>query len=231
MPSVRLASYNIHGGIGRDGQFSAGRILDVLREVDADVWALQEVASRTGEIEMLDWLARETGLACIAGTTRVRAAGDYGNGLLARYPIVSTELLDLSWRRREPRGAIAADIDCSGEPLRVVATHLGLRPAERREQVEQLLHLFRQRPGERAVLVGDLNEWFLWGRPLRRLHAYFTETPAPATFPSASPFLALDRLWTHPREILRELNVHRSPLARMASDHLPLVAELELSRR
>jgi len=228
MPSVRLASYNIHGGIGRDGQFSAQRILDVLREIDADVWALQEVASRTGEIEMLNWRAHETGLASIAGTTRTHANGDYGNGLLARYPIVSTELLDLTWRGREPRGAIAADIDCSGEPLRVVATHLGLRPAERREQVGQLLHLFRKRPGERAVLVGDLNEWFLWGRPLRRLHAYFTETPAPATFPSSSPFLALDRLWTHPRAILRELNVHRSPLARIASDHLPLVAELEL---
>ena len=228
MPSLRLASYNIHCGIGRDGRFSEQRILDVLREIDADVVALQEVESLTSGIDMLGWLAHSTGSHSIAGTTLIHADGHYGNGLLARFPVVSSELLDLTWRGREPRGAIAADIDCSGKKLRVVATHLGLRPAERREQVEQLLRLFRKRPGERAVLVGDLNEWFLWGRPLRRLHAYFTETPAPATFPARSPFLALDRLWTHPRTSLRELQVHASATARIASDHLPLVAEIEL---
>ena len=228
MPSLRLVSYNIHCGIGRDGRFSEQRILDVLREIDADVVALQEVESLTSGIDMLGWLAHATDSQSVAGTTLTHADGHYGNGLLARCPIVSSELLDLSWRGREPRGAIAADIDCAGEGLRVVATHLGLRPAERREQVEQLLRLFRQRPGERAVLLGDLNEWFLWGRPLRRLHAYFSETPAPATFPAISPFLALDRLWTHPRTILRELRVHDSATARVASDHLPLVAEIEL---
>lgn len=229
MPSLRLASYNIHCGIGRDGRFSEQRILDVLREIDADVVALQEVESRTSGIDMLAWLADKTGFQSVAGTTLSDADGHYGNGLLVRSRIVSTELLDLTWRGREPRGAIAADIDCSGEKLRVVATHLGLRPAERRDQVERLLNLFRQRPGERAVLVGDLNEWFLWGRPLRHLHAYFSETPAPATFPAVAPFLALDRLWTHPRSILRNLDVHRSAIARIASDHLPLVAEIDLS--
>jgi endonuclease/exonuclease/phosphatase family metal-dependent hydrolase len=228
MPSLRLASYNIHCGIGRDGRFSEQRILDVLREIDADVVALQEVESRASGIDMLAWLADKTGFHSIAGTTLIHADGHYGNGVLARCPIVSSELLDLSWRGREPRGAIAVDLDCAGEKLRVVATHLGLRPAERRQQVQQLLDLFRKRPGERAVLVGDLNEWFLWGRPLRRLHAYFTATPAPATFPAFSPVLALDRLWTHPRAILRRLSVHTSATARVASDHLPLVAEIEL---
>jgi endonuclease/exonuclease/phosphatase family metal-dependent hydrolase len=228
MPSLRLASYNIHCGIGRDGRFSEQRILDVLREIDADVVALQEVESITSGIDMLGWLARNTGSHSVAGTTLIHPDGHFGNGLLTRCPIVASELLDLTWRGREPRNAIAADLDCSGEKLRVVATHLGLRPAERREQVEHLLRLFRQRPGERAVLLGDLNEWFLWGRPLRRLHAYFTETPAPATFPAISPFLALDRLWTHPWKILRKLTAHNSPTARIASDHLPLVAEIEL---
>jgi endonuclease/exonuclease/phosphatase family metal-dependent hydrolase len=80
------------------------------------------------------------------------------------------------------------------------------------------------------VLAGDLNEWFLWGRPLRWLHAHFEETPAPATFPARLPLLALDRVWTSPRSMLRRLAVHRSPLARRASDHLPLVADLELPR-
>jgi endonuclease/exonuclease/phosphatase family metal-dependent hydrolase len=96
--------------------------------------------------------------------------------------------------------------------------------------VQQLLHLFRERPHERSVLLGDLNEWFLWGRPLRRLHRHFRATPSPATFPSRLPMLALDRIWTHPRTMLRGVAVHKSPLARMASDHLPLVATLDLGQ-
>ena len=74
--------------------------------------------------------------------------------------------------------------------------------------------------------MGDLNEWFLWGRPLRRLHRYFVETPALATFPSRLPCLALDRVWAHPRSMLASLAVHRSEIARVASDHLPIVATL-----
>jgi endonuclease/exonuclease/phosphatase family metal-dependent hydrolase len=136
--------------------------------------------------------------------------------------------VDLSWRRREPRGAIAADLDCGGRALRVVATHLGLRPAERREQVERLLRLFTWTHDDRAVLMGDLNEWFLWGRPLRHLHRYFDATRAIATFPARRPMLALDRVWAHPGHILRNLEAHRSALARVASDHLPLIATLEL---
>ncbi len=229
MPSLRLASYNIHGGIGRDRRFSERRILEVLREVDADVVALQEVESRASGVDMLAWLANEMGYHAVFGSTLLRADGHYGNGLLARCPIHDSTLCDLTWRGREPRGAIAADVDCGGHRLRVVATHLGLRPAERREQVTRLINLFKQRPAtDRAVLLGDLNEWFLWGRPLRRLHRYFERTPSPATFPSRAPVLALDRIWTHPRSLLRSLAVHKSAAARLASDHLPLVAMLEI---
>jgi endonuclease/exonuclease/phosphatase family metal-dependent hydrolase len=224
---LRIVSWNIHCGIGWDGRFNEKRILDVLREIDGDVIALQEVESRASGVDMLSWLREGLGFRALAGTTLLHPDGHYGNGLLTRCPVVRSNLLDLSFRRREPRGAISADLDCDGEAIRVVATHLGLRPAERREQVESLLKLFRESPDDRAVLVGDLNEWFLWGRPLRRLHGYFKRTPSPATFPSMLPVFALDRLWTHPRAILSRLSVHRSRRARIASDHLPLVAELE----
>ena len=77
------------------------------------------------------------------------------------------------------------------------------------------------------LLMGDLNEWYLWGRPLRWLHSHFRETPAaPPTFPARQPVLALDRIWVAPAGSLRRLRRHVSPLARVASDHLPLVAEL-----
>lgn len=228
MGSLRVATYNVHRAIGTDGRADPQRILGVLREVDADVYALQEIEAHDDGADMLAWLGRELGFQAVPGTTLKRHDGRFGNGLLTRCPVKDKRLADLSWRGREARGAIAVDLDCGGHRLRVVATHLGLRPAERRDQVQQLLHLFKEHPHERSVLMGDLNEWFLWGRPLRRLHRHFDETPSPATFPSRLPLLALDRVWTHPRAMLRRLTVHKSALARRASDHLPLVATLDI---
>jgi endonuclease/exonuclease/phosphatase family metal-dependent hydrolase len=76
--------------------------------------------------------------------------------------------------------------------------------------------------------MGDLNEWYLWGRPLRWLHAHFRATPSPPTFPSRRPVFALDRIWISPARCLTRIARHASPLARIASDHLPLTAELLL---
>jgi endonuclease/exonuclease/phosphatase family metal-dependent hydrolase len=227
--ALTLASYNVHRAIGRDGRTEPARILGVLREIDPDVIALQEVEAHDSGGDMLAWLAAETGMRAIAGTTLLRNDGHYGNGILTRCDVKATELVDLSFRNREPRGAIVADLQLNGSgSLRVVATHLGLRPAERREQVERLVKIFTWHEQDRSVLMGDLNEWFLWGRPLRRLHRHFLETPSLSTFPSRAPFLALDRIWAHPHTMLRRLEVHRTPLARRASDHLPLVATLEI---
>ena len=76
--------------------------------------------------------------------------------------------------------------------------------------------------------MGDINEWFLWGRPLRWMHKHFQQTPSPPTFPSGFPVFALDRMWVKPRTLLRSMKVHSTRLARVASDHLPLTAELDL---
>lgn len=224
---LRVVSYNIHCGIGRDRRFAPRRIRDVLAEIDADLVALQEVESRASGADMLALLAAETGLRAVAGPTLVYTDGYFGNALLTRCPIVAAERLDLGVAGCEPRCAIAADIDCTGRRLRIVATHLGLRRAERREQVQRLLGLF-DGLATPAVLAGDLNEWLEWSRPLRRLRAHFSPTPAPATFPAGLPAFALDRVWAHPRSILTGVAVHASALARVASDHLPLVATLEL---
>ena len=228
MADLRIASYNVHRAIGVDGRFDPQRILGVLNEIDADVIALQEVEAHDSGDDMLRWLAQQTGYQALAGTTLVRHDGHFGNGILTRLPVEDCHLVDLSWRGREPRGAIAADLKANGSGLRVVATHLGLRPAERRDQVQRLIKLFTDVPRERGVLLGDVNEWFLWGRPLRRLHRYFKKAPAVATFPSPMPVLALDRLWAHPRAMLRKVQRHTSPLARKASDHLPLIATLDV---
>jgi phospholipase D1/2 len=110
--------------------------------------------------------------------------------------------------------------------VQIVATHLGLRPGERRLQVRRLLALHESTPAVLSVLLSDLNEWLLRGRSPRWLRRHFTATPQPRTYPNRFPLFALDRIWVHPRSALTALAVRNSPAARAASDHLPRVAEL-----
>jgi len=87
------------------------------------------------------------------------------------------------------------------------------------------------RPGHaRDVLAGDQNEWFLWGCPLRMLHRVFPDTPHRRSWPARAPLFSLDRIWVHPRRAMISLTTHRSTLARVTSDHLPLIAEIGMER-
>jgi endonuclease/exonuclease/phosphatase family metal-dependent hydrolase len=230
--SIRVASYNIHGGVGHDKYFVPNRIVDVLGEIDADIIALQEVESRSTGFDMLNFLGNALSLSAIWGPTLLTDNGVYGNGLLTRLPILNNRGIDLSLPNREARGAIDAELQIgleAGAPaLRVIATHLGLHPVERRTQVRKLLSILESDRNLPTVFMGDINEWFLIGRPLRWLHQHFARTPAPATFPARFPLFALDRIWVEPRSLLQTLHAHRSPLAGKASDHLPIVATLHL---
>lgn len=226
---VRVASYNVHLAIGRDGNFQPFRIAEVIEELDADTVALQEVSLGNPGFDMLQYLGKYCGMSAIAGPTLMTRRGRYGNGILTRRRITNTRLWNLSVHRCEPRGAIETLLDCNGRPLRIIATHLGLWPAERRRQARRLVSILES--GERVptVLLGDVNEWFLWGRPLRLMRRHFGHTPAPATFPSGRPVFALDRIFVEPRSGLRRIAVHASGAARQASDHLPIIATLDLS--
>jgi endonuclease/exonuclease/phosphatase family metal-dependent hydrolase len=225
---LTVATWNIHGAVGTDGRYAPGRIVDVLREIDADIVALQEVASEQAHQNFLRDLERATGFHVAAGLLRQRRGADFGNAVLSRYPLLSVERLDLTVGGYEPRGALDVCIELDlTVPLRVMATHLGLRPGERREQVRRIVAAVERDSPHPTLLMGDLNEWFLWGRPLRWLHSHFREIPpAPPTFPARRPVFALDRIWVSPTGSVRRLARHASTLARMASDHLPLVADI-----
>jgi endonuclease/exonuclease/phosphatase family metal-dependent hydrolase len=226
---IKLATWNLHRCIGRDGVMSPGRCAAVLKEIDEDVVALQEVESRPGhELDTLAYLARETGSRAIPGSTMVTEDTYYGNALLTRLPVGEVRRHNLSVHLREPRAALDVDFELERWRLQLVATHLGLRPAERREQVQRMLPLFESEHRELVVLAGDLNEWFLWGRPLRMLHRIFPDMPHRRTWPAHAPLFALDRIWVHPRESLHQLTAHRSAITHVASDHLPLVADIQL---
>lgn len=225
---VTVASYNIHIGIGRDGQFAPQRIASVLQELHADIIALQEVQLGSPGFNMFEYLRTGTGLRGVARPTLVHPIhGDYGNALLTRHRVKTVQTVDLAVAGHEPRSALDVILDCDGAPLRVLATHLGLHPGERRTQVRRLLDAIDATAVDApTVLAGDVNEWFLWGRPLRWLHEHFSATPAPRTFPAGRPMFALDRVWVRPRSYLREVRAHASDLSRLASDHLPIVAQL-----
>ena len=226
---LTLATYNIRGCIGTDGRFEPERTVHVLKELNADVVALQEVEHHDlGGHDLLDYLAVETSLTAISGPTLLRETRDYGNAILTKLPILAVNRVDLTLPGHEARGALDVTLEGNGRSVQVVATHLGVKPWERRQQVRRLLRLFEIGPANIYVLMGDLNEWFLWGRPLRWLHAHFKHTPHRATFPARWPFMALDRLWVHPRRRLAGMEVHDSTLARLASDHLPLKAIIEI---
>lgn len=230
--TITVATYNVHRCVGRDGRFDPARTLEMLGELDADVIALQELEWQPDDaLSLLNQFAERLNYQALAGPTLLRQTGHYGNALLTRLPIRNVRRHDLSVSGREPRGALDVSLACAGAPIRIMATHLGLRPTERRMQIRRLLSSITYDQGGSTVLMGDLNEWFLSGRPLRWLRAHFGKTPAPATFPSGFPVLALDRIWVKPRERLLDLAVPRHTLARQASDHLPLRAVIQLTDR
>jgi endonuclease/exonuclease/phosphatase family metal-dependent hydrolase len=226
------ATYNVHGAIGSDGRRDPTRTAHVIRALGADVVALQEVDSASGihspSLQMHELAAAGDYLA-IPGPTILHDDRSYGNVLLTRLPVDGVHRIDLSRPGREPRGAIDARLRAAnGQLLRCITTHLGLSAAERRHQLATLLPELAEDWGLPAILMGDLNEWFPLSRASRAISRVFGAGPLRRSFPARFPLLPLDRVWTYPRHLLLEVHALRTPLARRASDHLPLVARLRL---
>jgi endonuclease/exonuclease/phosphatase family metal-dependent hydrolase len=221
--ALRIASYNVHSCRGADGKTDADRIVRVIEECGSDTVGLQEVDYQ------LDYIASKLGMAAIPGLTLARHDGPYGNALLTRRKVLAVRRLGFTYSGREPRNALDVDLEVEGETVRVIVTHLGLWPAERRYQVKQILKMLKETPiCERVIVLGDINEWLPLGRPLRWMNALFGRSIAERSFPSRWPLVALDRVWVRPRHALLALKAHRSPLAAAASDHLPVKAIIAL---
>lgn len=224
---LKFATYNIHACIGVDRVFDPHRIIAVIQELDADIIALQEVEHHLlNDIELLEFIGNQTGMYRIAGPTMFRESRHYGNAVLSKHPFTSFELIDLSHGTFEPRGAVQCRLTINNHALLVMATHFGLKPIERNFQASESLRLLQQPNADLTVLMGDLNEWFLWGQTVRGLKRYFGHTPSRKTFPSWLPIFSLDRIWVHPRKHLISLKVHKTALSKQASDHLPLIAQI-----
>ncbi|HJU15618.1 MAG TPA: endonuclease/exonuclease/phosphatase family protein [Stellaceae bacterium] len=233
--TVRVVTYNIHTCVGVDRRCDPARIAAVLREIDPGIACLQEIDTRRRLDPFADqwaYLGEATGLTVVAGGGIRTHRGRFGNAILTRFPVLSSRAIDLSVGDYEPRGAIDADLLVGDRVLRVLATHFGLRLAERRWQADRLMTVLGEAPAphrpppDAVLLMGDLNEWRGRRGGLRALDRSLGPGAAPRTFPSWMPVLPLDRIYAAGPAVLRDVSVYRSPLARLASDHLPLVADL-----
>jgi endonuclease/exonuclease/phosphatase family metal-dependent hydrolase len=241
-----LVSYNIHRAIGLDRRFRPERIARILAHHDADVVLLQEVdegAPRSRELDMAAELARELGYSYVAvGHNVTLRKGRYGNATLSRHPILRERNIDLTVVGRKRRGcqhtAILLPGGADGHALDVFNLHLGLSARERELQLGLLLRSreFTGLPDDAAaVIAGDFNDWRTRLESLLTQRFGFRSATGPhvqmrraaPTFPSFFPRGALDRIYY--RGLRLESARHcRLRLSRLASDHLPIVAEFTL---
>ena len=228
---MKVASYNIHKCRGMDGRTRPDRILGVIRELDADLIALQEVDKRIGRKDGLldpEAIRRETGMRLLVQSDLPQGHGWHGNALLVRAEPKVYRRLRLRLPGFEPRGAIVAELDFGEGEFRVIAAHLGLLRLSRLDQASALLKAHREMPPLPTILMGDFNEWRRRRRSaLSILEPTFGGDATPRSFPSRRPIFALDRILGWPYGVITELAAHTSPVARLASDHLPLTAHAE----
>ena len=225
-----IASYNVHKCVGMDKRFDPDRVAAVIAEIDAEVIALQEANQRFGERALLldcKRLERDCGLVPVPF---VSGNVWHGNLLLLRSGAVR-DVHQIRLPGVEPRGALVVDVDLEGGPLRIVAAHLGLLRRSRARQAEAILAAVAARSERPTLLLGDLNEWRVGGNSsLRRLDPAFGPLSAALpSFPSNFPVFALDRILAKPHNLISRIDVHDTPLARMASDHLPIKARVTLA--
>jgi endonuclease/exonuclease/phosphatase family metal-dependent hydrolase len=228
---LTVATYNVHSSIGRDRLCDPDRILRVVAEISPDIIAFQEVSHRPIEGtdgDQFAYFRDRTGMHAVAGLNLLYDRRRFGNALFSRWPIVTCRRIDLSVYGREPRGAIDAEIDIEGQRLRVIATHLGLGPGERRRQVDRIAHALNEHGELPTLIMGDFNIFGRERKLLHRLGAPIARKDCPASFPARMPLLGLDRIWTRPGMLLQSLAVHRTALSAVASDHLPLVGKVGL---
>ena len=227
---LRIASYNIHRSIGTDKKLDPERIGSILHDLNADIIALQEVDSgihSKGECQVEFFRRYMPNYQIVEGPTIKDSRGKYGNVLLSKLPISQVQTISLAVERREPRGAIAVQTSWGGQDFWVVALHLGLRAYERKQQYLMLNQLLN-RTASPTIICGDFNEWKRYPRTFSHLDVNVRQLRPRKSFPSRFPVFPLDRIFCQPEQALIGFQVIRTPLTRVASDHLPVLGRIDV---
>ena len=236
--ALRIATYNIHRCRGLDGRTRPERIIGVLKAVDADVVALQEVVGAGphggGQAEEL---GAALGMGWIMSSARLLRGHQFGNMVLSRFPITQHVEHDLSWKTCEARRMQRVDVSVNGSTLHVYNVHLGTALLERRHQAERLASIVTDRHvnGPKLVL-GDFNEWMrglatsLLSEKLNSvdLRDFLPRKRTQRTYPGLFPVLHLDHIYYAGKLEILGIELPRTRLTLVASDHLPIVADVRL---
>lgn len=229
-----FATYNIHKAVGLDRRRDPDRILAILREIDADVIALQEADRRIGRRESvlpLDHIEDYTSYRPVPLNHRPDSLGWHGNALLVRRSFRIAEAAVVPLPTLEPRGAIRADLLVGGKRIRVIGMHLDLSGLRRRQQLRAILaHLDRCDHPCPTVVMGDCNEWSVRRGATSEFHPPWRVLTPGFSFPSRRPVARFDRIAISSDWQLEQAAVHHSALAAKGSDHLPVWARLALPK-
>ncbi|WP_460448237.1 endonuclease/exonuclease/phosphatase family protein [Alsobacter sp. SYSU BS001988] len=243
---TRILTYNVHRCLGIDGVLDPGRIAAVIAACQPDIVALQELdvgRRRTGGVDQAQAIADRLGMQMHFHPALRVMEEQYGDAILTARPsrVVKAGALP-GLRSRpgiEPRGALWAAVQAQGGEVQVINTHMGLRGQERLNQIEALLGpewLGHPRCADPVILLGDFNaapHSRAYRRVAARLRDAQTSPPAAraqATFPSRMPMLRIDHVFVSGGVEVTRAETIRTPLARAASDHLPLLVEFRLTR-
>ena len=230
---ITVASYNMRKAIGTDRRRRPERTLEVLREIDADVVALQECDRRFGAragVIPLHMLEEHTDWKAIPFGVRANSMGWHGNALLVRKAAVVAGCAMIHLPALEPRGAVMADVRLNGVELRVVGMHLDLSGLWRRRQANAIMaHVEGSAERRPTVMMGDLNEWSRASGCLRDFARHYESATTGPSFHARRPIARLDRILVSPEWRISDCGVHDSPASRTASDHLPIWARLDLA--
>lgn len=239
---LTFATYNIHGCSGRAAaRFDHHRIAAAIQETGADLVALQEVREDAAGLDQVAAIAALLGMSPVFGPNMVCPRGSfrYGNALLSRLPLRDWANHDLSLPGREPRGLLVGRVSApNGGTFAVGSVHLGLRHGERAVQVRRMLDEGALgsplAEGMPVVLGGDMNDWFP-GADTRGVRARLRDAwrargrGGRNTYPALFPLLRLDKVLVAGDVEVETCAPLRTPLARSASDHLPVVARLSVA--
>jgi endonuclease/exonuclease/phosphatase family metal-dependent hydrolase len=233
MQPLKVATYNIRKCMGTDRRRDPRRVLDVLRELDADIVALQEADKRFGLRASAiphHMFMEHSDYAPIPLNGRLHSIGWHGNAILVRRGIEVRHAQPLPLPMLEPRGAVVAQLNIGGHDVRIIGVHLDLSGLWRRRQIKTILkYLDSAEPHMPTIILGDFNQWSDRGALSEFAFHRHLIVKTPPSFHSRHPVARLDRIIVSHDIIVDDAGAHLSALSRFASDHLPLWANIQIA--